>query len=148
DDLGARVLLGKPVTSIVQHDDGVTVYANRYRVKAKRVIVAIPPTLAGRIHYDPPLPALRDQLTQRMPQGTLMKFDAIYSTPFWRAAGLNGQVVSENGPVKATFDTSTQDGSVGIMMGFIGGHEARVWQDADPADLRDAVLQQYATYFG
>jgi hypothetical protein len=26
------------------------------------VIVAIPPTLAGRIAYDPPLPALRDQL--------------------------------------------------------------------------------------
>jgi monoamine oxidase len=148
DGLGMRVLLGKAVTSIVQRDDGVTVFAGRYRVKAKRVIVAIPPTLAGRIHYDPPLPALRDQLTQRMPQGTLMKFDAIYPTPFWRAAGLNGQVVSENGPVKATFDTSPQDGSLGIMMGFVGGHEARVWQDADPAALRDAVLQQLAQFFG
>ncbi len=29
----------------------------------RRAIVAIPPTLAGRIAYDPPLPALRDQLT-------------------------------------------------------------------------------------
>ena len=64
------------------------------------MIVAIPPTLAGRIHYDPALPPLRDQLTQHMPHGTLMKFEAIYDTPFWRDQGLTGQVVSENGPVK------------------------------------------------
>ena len=36
--------------------------------------------------------------------------------------------MSENGPVKATFDTSPPDGSPGVMMGFIGGHEARVWE--------------------
>ena len=29
-----------------------------------------------------------------------MKFEAIYDTPFWRDEGLNGQAVSENGPVK------------------------------------------------
>ena len=33
------------------------------RSRAKRVIVAIPPTLAGRIDYAPALPAARDQLT-------------------------------------------------------------------------------------
>ena len=62
------------------------------------MIVAIPPTLAGRIYYDPPLPPLRDQLTQHMPQGTLMKFEAIYDTPFWRAKGLTGQVGERERP--------------------------------------------------
>ena len=37
--------------------------------------------------------------------------------------------MSENGPIKVTFDTSPADGSPGIMMGFIGGHEARVWEE-------------------
>ena len=77
---------------IAQTSTGVTVVVGRAsRRPAKRAIVAIPPALAGRIFYDPPLPPLRDQLTQHMPQGTLMKFEAIYDTPFWRAKGLNGQ---------------------------------------------------------
>jgi len=146
--LAGPIVLNRPVTRIVQTDSFVTVYSNRFRATGQRVIVAMPPTLAGRIGYDPPLPPLRDQLTQRMPQGTLMKFEAIYDRPFWRDLGLSGQVVSENGPVKVTFDTSPQDGSLGIMMGFIGGHEARVWETASAADRRAAVLQNYANYFG
>ena len=43
--------------------------------------------LAGRIAYDPPMPALRDQLTQRMPAGSVIKFNIEYETPFWRADG-------------------------------------------------------------
>jgi monoamine oxidase len=62
--------------------------------------------------------------------------------------GLNGQAVSENGPVKVTFDASPQDGSPGILMGFIGGHDARVWEDRPANELRDAALQNLANYFG
>src|SRR2546426_3678394 len=124
--LGSRVVLNAPVRQISHTSTGVTVVADPLTVAAKRVIVAIPPALAGRISYDPPMPPLRDQLTQHMPQGTLMKFEAVYDTPFWRAKGLNGQAVSENGPIKVTFDASPQDGSPGIMMCFIGGHAARV----------------------
>jgi len=32
------------------------------------VIVALPPTLAGRIRYEPALPALRDGLTSACPR--------------------------------------------------------------------------------
>jgi monoamine oxidase len=148
DALDGRVLLGKPVTRIAQTDTGAIVYADKFKVRAQRVVVAIPPTLAGRILYDPALPARRDQLTQRMPQGTLMKFEAIYDRPFWRDRGLNGQVVSEIGPVKATFDTSPADGSRGIMMGFIGGHEARIWSERPAAERRAAALQNFADFFG
>ena len=139
---GPRVVLNAPCAGSSSSTAGVTVFADGITVRGKRVIVAIPPTLAGRIDYDPPLPPLRDQLTQHMPQGTLMKFEAIYNTPFWRAEGLTGQAVSENGPIKVTFDTSPPDGSLGIMMGFIGGHEARVWEDKPADERRTAALQQ------
>jgi monoamine oxidase len=146
--LGQRVVLSAPVRRIEQSSSGVTVVSDRFPVTGQRVIVAIPPTLAGRIDYAPPLPPLRDQLTQHMPQGTLMKFEAIYNRPFWRDKGLSGQAVSEIGPVKVTFDTSPSDGSLGILMGFIGGHEARVWEDRPADERRAAVLQNFATYFG
>ena len=44
-------------------------HADGLAVRARRVIVALAPTLAGRIVYDPPLPGHRDQLTQRTPHG-------------------------------------------------------------------------------
>ena len=147
-DLYPMVRLRTPVTRISQGTTLVTVYSDRHRFYARRVIVAVPPTLAGRILYDPPLPPLRDQLVQHMPQGSLMKFEAIYPTPFWRAQGLSGQVVSEIGPIKVTFDTSPPDGSVGIMMGFIGGREARLWENRSDAARRAAALQNLAAYFG
>ena len=54
----------------MQNGGGVTVHCQRASTCArKRAIVAIPPTLAGRIDYSPELPAARDQLTQRLPQG-------------------------------------------------------------------------------
>ena len=83
-----------------------------------------------------------------MPQGTLMKFEATYATPFWRANGLSGQTVSELGPAKVTFDVSPSDGSSGILMAFIGGHEARLWGDRPASERRAAVLQNFANYFG
>jgi monoamine oxidase len=117
-------------------------------VNAQQVIVAVPPALAARIQYDPALPPLRDQLMQHMPQGSLMKFEAVYPQPFWRSSGLTGQAVSENGPIKVTFDTSPPDGKPGILMGFIGGHEARVWQSKSASERRAAALQNLANYFG
>jgi monoamine oxidase len=146
--LGSRVILNAPVRRIDQSDSGVTVQSDAAVVSAKRAIVAIPPTLAGRIFYEPALPPLRDQLTQHMPQGSLMKFEAVYPTPFWRGKGLTGQVVSEGGPVKVTFDVSPESGRPGILMGFIGGHEARVWEERSAASRRDTVLQQFAHFFG
>ncbi len=85
-----RIKLDCPVRRIVQHKNGVTVFAKRAKVKAKRVIVAVPPTLAGRIDYTPLLPAGRDALTQRLAMGQLTKVAATYKKPFWREKGLNG----------------------------------------------------------
>jgi monoamine oxidase len=147
-ELGSRVLLNAPVRRIDQTASGVTVHSDGFQVTGKRVIVAIPPTLAGRIFYDPPLPPLRDQLTQHMPQGTMMKFEAVYDKPFWRDKGLTGQVVSELGPVKVTFDASPESGDPGVMMGFIGGHEARVWEERPADERRSTVLRQFAHFFG
>src|SRR5207253_5462400 len=146
--LGRRVVLNAPVRRIAQSSSGVSVVSDGFSATAQRVIVAVPPTLAGRIDYDPPMPPLRDQLVQHMPQGTLMKFEAIYDTPFWRAQGLAGQAVSEIGPIKVTFDTSPADGYFGILMSFIGGTEARVWENRSADERRAAALQNLANYFG
>ena len=146
--LHRRIVLRSPVQRIVQGRRGVRVMSKRMIVRAKRVIVATPPVLAGRIDYQPDLPVEREALTQRLPQGTLLKVTAVYDRPFWRDAGLNGSAVSLNGPVNATFDDSPPDGSPGVLFGFVGGDEARSFLARPPAERRAAVLGNLADYFG
>src|SRR5690606_12596388 len=97
--LGGEVRLGAPVRRIAQAEDGVRVEADGVSVEAQRAIVALSPTLSARIEYDPPLPGRRDQMTQRMPQGTIVKCMAVYPEPFWRADGLSGQGLSDGGSI-------------------------------------------------
>ena len=146
--LGRRVLLGHPVRRIVQDNRGVTVYADGLKLTGKHVVVAIPPNLAGRIDYSPALSGQRDQLTQRMPMGSLIKTIAVYDTPFWREQNLNGQVTSDAGPVKVCFDASPASGTPGVMLGFMDGNDARTWSSHSLAERRQQTLESYARYFG
>jgi monoamine oxidase len=140
--------LEAPVRRIGHGADGVTVAADGLEVRARRAIVALPPTLAGRIAYDPPLPAYRDQLTQRMAQGTVIKCMAVYADPFWRGEGLTGQGTSDVGPVRVTFDNSPSDGTPGVLLGFLEGRQARALGRRAPEERRDAVVGCFTRMFG
>jgi monoamine oxidase len=149
EGLGDEVVqLSAPVRRIEHGEGGVTVHADGTSVRGRRAIVAVPPALAGRIAYDPPLPGLRDQLTQRMPQGTVIKCMAVYDEPFWRAQGLSGQGLTDTGPAKITFDNSPPSGSPGVLLGFLEGEMARVWGARPAEERRAAVVGGFARLFG
>lgn len=149
DELGDRVRLGAPVRTIHHDADGVRVECrDGSSHDGSHVIMTLPPTLAGRLDYAPALPSWRDQLTQRLPAGSVIKVFAVYDEPFWRADGLNGQAASDRGPVKVTFDNSPPSGTPGVLMGFLEGAEARTWARASETDRREAVLRCFVRYFG
>jgi monoamine oxidase len=146
--LGRSVVLESPVRRIVHGHRGVTVHSERVIVKAKRVIVAVPPILTGKIDYEPGLPDERVELIDHYPQGTLTKVACVYDRPFWRDDGLTGQALYTDGPISATFDDSPEDGSKGIVFGFIGGDEARSFSKLSKHQRRKAVVDNYVTFFG
>ena len=148
ESLGDSLLLDSPVRRIIDGRETITVIADRETVWAKRVVVAIPPPLAGRIVYEPALPGHRDQLTQRMPQGAVIKCMAIYDEPFWRADGLSGQATSDVGPAKVIFDNSPPDGSPGVLLGFLEGDRARQFTRVSADERREAVVGTFARIFG
>jgi monoamine oxidase len=144
-----RVILDAPVRAIRQSSDkGVILDADGVSVRARRAIVAVAPTLAGRLVYDPPLPGFRDQLTQRMPLGTVAKCMAIYPEPFWRHEGLSGQGMSDRGPVRLTFDNSPPGGSPGVLLGFLEGRRARELGRLPAEERRSAVVDCFARLYG
>ena len=134
EELGDSIVLDAPVQRI-EHARGIVTVstAGGVAVEAWRAIVALPPVLAGRITYDPPMPAIRDGLTQRMAMGSVVKCMAIYPEPFWRAEGLSGQATSADGPVSVTYDNSPPDGSPGVLLAFLEGGAARAAADLPEA---------------
>src|SRR5215207_3410764 len=143
EELGDRVQLSAPVRSIRSDGDGVVAG----EIRARRVIVAVPPALAGRIEYDPPLPGPRDQLTQRMPMGSVIKCMAVYDEPFWRKDGLTGQAISLPGPAQVVFDNTPPNGSPGLI-GFLEGRDARELASLREDERREAVLRGLQRLFG
>jgi monoamine oxidase len=146
--IGKRVLLNNPVRKIVQTKTGATVEADNATVHCQQVIVAMPPTLTGAIIYEPQLTAMRRQLCQRVPVGSLIKTIAIYDEPFWRGEGLNGEVTSTEGAVGAVFDACPESGTPGVLLGFMDGNAARAYDDQPFAARKAAALECYVDYFG
>ena len=148
DQLGSAVRLSHPVRTIARRGHGVRVIADGMTVDARRVIVAVPPVLAAKIHFAPRLPAAKRAILRAMTPGKLIKAEAIYDRPFWRDAGLSGQAAMDVGPANTTFDNSPPDGSVGVLFGFVGGASARAFEAMAPADRRAAVIENLVTVVG
>uniref|UniRef100_A0A9J7YIW4 Amine oxidase n=1 Tax=Cyprinus carpio carpio TaxID=630221 RepID=A0A9J7YIW4_CYPCA len=88
-ELGDRVKLGRAVYGIDQTGNLVEVKTvNEEIYKAKYVILAIPPGLNLKIHFNPELPPLRNQLIHRVPMGSVIKCMVYYKENFWRKKGL------------------------------------------------------------
>ncbi|MDQ2677035.1 MAG: flavin monoamine oxidase family protein [Actinomycetota bacterium] len=148
EELGERVVLSAPVRRIEDTSQAARVETDGSTIEAERVIVAVSPTLAARIDWEPALPARRDQMTQRMPQGAIIKCMAVYDEPFWRADGLSGSGLSDGGSVNAIFDNSPPDGSPGVLLGFLDGRAARRWGSATEAERRAEVVRVLGRLFG
>jgi monoamine oxidase len=146
--LGDSLRLRQPVRRVSQTDGVVAVEGDAFRYTGKRAVVSVPPALAGRIEYEPGLPPLRDQLTQRAPMGAVIKCQAVYEKPWWREEGLSGRVISDEGPIKVVFDNTPKHGKPGVLMGFIEGDDGREWSGCSETERREVTLECFSRYFG
>ena len=148
-DLGPGLCTKTPVRAIAHDDSGVRVDADGdVVVRAGHVIVAVPPSLAATLRYDPPLPTDKAQLLDRMPAGSVRKCLAVYDDAFWRADGLSGETVGADSPIEMTLDGSPPSATPGIVMGFAFGPHARRLGALSEEDRRRTVLADYARRFG
>jgi monoamine oxidase len=146
--LGDHVALAAAVHRIDQHDGRAVVHTTRGNVSCRRVIVAAPPPLVLDIDWYPRLPARRRALLTHMDMGELMKCDAVYDKPFWRADGLNGFGINDSGAARAVFDNSPKDGDPGVLLAFVGGSTWRKYGVMTRANRKKHVLEGFAAMFG
>lgn len=140
------VSLTDPVSAVTVTPDAVLVNARSGTIRADRVIVALPPSLAvEQIRMDPPLPPRMQEIARSTMvwMGSMTKAVAVYDRAFWRDEGLAGAAMSHVGPFREFHDHSGQDGSPAAIFAFAS---------ADGIDLpRDAgavLVTQLERLFG
>ncbi len=144
NELGSRIRLGAAVSRVEWSSDAVAVTSSAGVVEARRAVIAVAPVQRQDIDIAPAPPIEYQQLAQSWPLGTLTKAYAAYPTPFWRADGLSGQTLSDQGPVFITFDVSPPGGP-GVLLGFT---DPRGF-DALPEDRRrKRVVGCFTALFG
>lgn len=147
-ELGDSVMLGLPVRRLVQGNGQVMAVTDTRTLAGRYAIVAVPPTLAGRIDYEPAVSVGRDQVTQRFAMGAAVKVLVTYEQAFWRTAGFSGEVVSADGPLSVVYDNTSHDGRQPALVGFVVGSQARQWSAQPLADRKRRVIGALARYFG
>ncbi|MCM6773492.1 FAD-dependent oxidoreductase [Nocardia sp. CDC159] len=145
--LAPAVRLSRPATAIACTAEGVIIETPAGPLRAARVIVTAPPPIAAAIRHDPPLPAKQRRAQRDTVMGTIYKAVAVYDTPFWRAGGGSGEMLTLDGPVPACFDISPPGGP-GQLCVLIPGRRALALDRLDPDERREVVLTVLARHFG
>ncbi|XP_078514431.1 amine oxidase [flavin-containing] A-like [Lissotriton helveticus] len=151
DCLKGRVKLERPVVRIDQSGDSVIVETlNHERYEGKYIISAIPPVLTIKIHFNPELPALRNQLIQRLPMGSVIKCFVYYREAFWRKMDLCGLMIMEDDdcPIGLTLDDTKPDGSFPAIMGFILARKATKLASLSKEERKRRICELYAKVLG
>lgn len=137
--LGDAVRLRSEVVR-VEHDDRSArlTLADGAVVEARQVISTLPPRLAVAVPHVPALPAWRAEAADKVAPGNVIKAFLIYDKPFWRDLGYSGQSSADEGAVRVTFDTTSDNSDRGHLMGFFEG------ADADSLSRRSVTLRERA----
>ncbi|XP_008435485.1 amine oxidase [flavin-containing] [Poecilia reticulata] len=150
-ELGDRVKLQSPVYRIDQTGDVVVVETvNKETYTARYVVVATPPALNLKMHFNPELPPLRNQLIYRVPMGSVIKCMVYYKENFWRKKGYCGTMVieEEGAPIGLTLDDTKPDGTVPAIMGFILARKCRKLADLSKEERLRRICEIYSRVLG
>ena len=148
DGLGADLQLGSPVTAVRQDAKEVTITTAGGELRARRVILALPPQLLSEITLDVDL-AGRAQWCQRaIVKGRVVKTVIVYGQAWWRRHGLNGQVIAPHGPIEHLTDASDPDGSPGLLVAFATASRADQFAALEEGPRQALILEHIRNSLG
>jgi monoamine oxidase len=145
--LGDRLKLDSGVTRIVHSKEGVAVYCGARRFDAAEVIIAVPPVMARKLTFEPPLPATLVTALSAWASGQVIKASVGYSKAFWRERGLSGTVVWSEPQGLYACDASRREDTAALVV-FIGGPLAFDWHQREEAELKTFLLGELAAALG
>ena len=146
-ELGGRLKLNCAVERIAVQDSAVRLVAGHEITDAQQVIMAVPPVMATKISFDPPLPDPIGRALAAWRSGTVVKLFIRYRTAFWRAKKLSGTVTFLEPHGLFAFDNSPDDDHPTLIV-FVGGRAAVEWMKLGGEGIEDAVLSRLEPALG
>ena len=149
--LGGRVLLDHDVTAVEwdTHGTGAAVVrVGKEALRARRVVLAVPPPVVRRIRFRPALPAEHRIAREHQSFGLVIKVQVAYESPFWRERGLSGTGFGPYQLVHEVYDNTPEGEQRGFLVGFVSDLNADAVGRLDPAERRQRILGSLAAYFG
>ncbi|MDR7159878.1 NAD(P)/FAD-dependent oxidoreductase [Arthrobacter sp. BE255] len=144
---GVTVVTGAPVSSVSYTRDSVVIESAQGRFTAPAATIAVPPSAANAIQFSPELPLARRQLQARAPMGRESKVQVRYSRPFWRDAGLSGEVFDlDLGYL--SLDVTRPGDEWATIVAFIGGKDYDAWFALGADARKQAVLDSLHAVLG
>ena len=144
--LGDRVHLGTAVHRIERDEGGAAVHTDGAVVRCRQVVMAVPPTAAARLTFDPPLPQHLADALSSFRAGDVTKILVRYPQPFWHARGLDGTVRFNDPCGLYVSDASASDAHALVM--FVGGPLAAAWRGLGEAGRKQRAVHHLVHAFG
>lgn len=144
--LDHRLRLNACVTHVDRSPDGVTVKVEQERLSARKLILALPPTVTRRLSFSPALPAPLNRALAAWGAGDAIKVHVTYARPFWRAHALNGSVLWQE--PQGLYACDASHGEHAGLVVFIGGPLAADWHGRSREELQAFILGLLADAFG
>ena len=132
-----------PVESIATTHDDVTVRAAGRTYRARIVVIAIPPQLAARLSFNPPLPAHRQRALGAFTLGRIEKTILEFDEPWWVEAGLAGTLLTPGGRFDAILPLAARADGRAELVAF----SSRPAPEFGPAPER-ALTEQLSRVLG
>jgi monoamine oxidase len=138
---GLDIRLNEPVSRISYDADGVTVSTPSGELRGSHAIVTVPLGVlqAGKIAFEPPLPASKRLAIERLDMGNLEKVILRFDEPFWRERGAASAFlyIAETPGEFPGFTDWTDAAGAPTLVCLYGGRSARnvldSWEDQEIA---------------
>lgn len=145
---GVKIFLSSPVASVTLTSDHLYQTLTRAHCASflsHQVVVALSPPLYNDIHFHPPLPPAKQELSRRMFMGGVVKTICIFDAPFWKEIPFPTTPLETTGPVANLFPAVVAGNAA--LAGLVGGDIAHEFAKYSDEERQEAVIAQYEKYF-
>ena len=142
-----QVKLNHQVSAIHFADDKFSITTNHEKFTADYVVSTLPPNLlVNTISIEPQFPKSLIDLSEKTHtwMGESIKIGLVFKTPFWKAEGSSGTIVSNVGPIPEMYDHSDVAAGFYSLIGFFNGSFFSIKKE----ERKAMILKQLRKYYG
>lgn len=141
-----KIKLNEKVTAIEEKEDGITVTTEQGSYSTSKVIITIPPRIATRIKFTPPLPHSLIEVMQNTHtwMSNALKVGISFKKSFWRNQNLSGTIIGQTSPVVELYDHTNYENQHFSLMGFVN----EALRDIDTEKRKNQIVDYLSKYLG